>query len=60
MIYSRVKGEETWKQGRDRHEARDERGRKEGGNRGEPCAIGGNEEEDFLRGQVKHEGRGEV
>lgn len=31
-----------------------------GGNRGEPCAIGGNEEEDFLRGQVKHEGRREV
>lgn len=50
MIYCRVKGEETQKQGRDRHEEKDERRRKEAGiDRGDFGAVGGNKE----RGQVK-------
>lgn len=55
VIYCRVKGEETQKQGRDRHEEEDERRRGGGGgrDRGESRGVGENEEEDFLRGQVK-------
>lgn len=51
MIYGHVKGEETWKQGGDRQEEED--GSKEGRDRGEYYGIVGNEEEDFLRGQVE-------